>query len=180
METTHVPVTAEPFPRAPLIAIASIVLATVVAVAIVRLSGVSIHVPDAPARMTLMLRFEDRPNGSVAVLAAKDGHLIDTIVGQSGFVRGTLRGLARERRREGIGDTPPFELISRTDGRLTLIDPSTGRRIDLESFGPTNVGSFARFLEDGSAEAQVPKATATNSANTSAPALASAQPVPQP
>jgi putative photosynthetic complex assembly protein len=170
METSHVPVTAEPFPRAPLIAIGSIVVATLLAVAAVRLSGMSIHTPDAPARMTLMLRFEDRPDGSVAVLAAKDGHVIDTIVGQSGFVRGTLRGLARERRREGIGDEPPFELISRADGRLTLIDPSTSRRIDLESFGPTNASSFARFLEDGSAEAETP----------AAPALATAQPAAQP
>jgi hypothetical protein len=34
-------------------------------------------------------------------------------------------------------------LIGRTDGRLTLQDPSTGQRIDLESFGPTNAAVFA-------------------------------------
>jgi hypothetical protein len=40
----------------------------------------------------------------------------------------------------------PFELIARVDGRVTLFDPSTGQRVDLESFGPTNTGEFARFL----------------------------------
>jgi hypothetical protein len=32
------------------------------------------------------------------------------------------------------------------DGRLTLIDPSTGRTIDLESFGAINAKHFARLL----------------------------------
>ncbi|NBT80006.1 MAG: photosynthetic complex assembly protein PuhC, partial [Betaproteobacteria bacterium] len=34
----------------------------------------------------------------------------------------------------------------RQDGRLTLIDPSTGRTIDLESFGAINANNFARLL----------------------------------
>ena len=29
---------------------------------------------------------------------------------------------------------------------LTLDDPATGERVDLDSFGPTNVAEFARFL----------------------------------
>ena len=37
-------------------------------------------------------------------------------------------------------------LIGRADGRLTLADPATGARIDLEAFGPTNAGVFARLL----------------------------------
>jgi hypothetical protein len=37
-------------------------------------------------------------------------------------------------------------LIGRADGRLTLRDPSTGRIVDLESFGPTNAGEFAHLL----------------------------------
>ena len=32
------------------------------------------------------------------------------------------------------------------DGRLTLVDPGTGRRVDLESFGPTNSAVFAQLL----------------------------------
>ena len=42
----------------------------------------------------------------------------------------------------------PFELHARTDGRLTLIDPATHMRLDLESFGPTNAGLFAQLLQD--------------------------------
>jgi putative photosynthetic complex assembly protein len=58
-----------------------------------------------------------------------------------------LRAMARERRKQGLGAEPAFELIARADGRLTLSDPATGERVDLESFGPTNAGVFARLLD---------------------------------
>ncbi len=134
------------FPRGPLLAAGALVVAVVVAVAAVRLSGAEIRAPDAPAVVTLQLRFEDRPDGGIAVIRATDNVLVDTITGQSGFVRGTLRGMARERRRQDFDNGPPFELIGRADGRLTLRDPSTGRIVDLESFGPVNASEFARLL----------------------------------
>lgn len=134
------------FPRGPLLAAGALVVAAVMAVAAVRLSGVNIRAPDAAPAVTQQLRFEDRPDGSIAVIRAGDGRLIETITGQSGFVRGTLRGMARERKRQDVGDGPPFELIGRADGRLTLLDPTTGRIVDLESFGPTNAGEFAHLL----------------------------------
>jgi putative photosynthetic complex assembly protein len=65
---------------------------------------------------------------------------------EGNFVRGTMRGLARERKRSGIGATPPFILSSRADGRLTLEDPQTGRHVDLEAFGQANAGVFARYV----------------------------------
>ncbi len=139
-------VSSAPFPRGPLLGAAAMIGAVLIAVAAVRLSGVDIRAPDAKPVVTQALRFEDRPDGSIAVLRASDNRLVDTITGQSGFVRGTLRGLARERKRQGVGDGPPFELIGRADGRLTLHDPATGRIVDLESFGPVNAGEFARLL----------------------------------
>jgi putative photosynthetic complex assembly protein len=134
-------------PRGVLVALAALVLVALAAVSAVRLSGVDIHAPDAVAVTTRALRFEDRPDGSIAVIDAQSLASVATITGQSGFVRGTLRGLARERKRSGLGPELPFELIGRADGRLTLHDPATGRSVDLESFGPVNAGEFARLLE---------------------------------
>jgi putative photosynthetic complex assembly protein len=74
------------------------------------------------------------------------GKTLTVLHGEQGFVRGTLRALTRERYSRGIGSEVPFDLIARVDGRVTLFDPSTGQRVDLESFGPTNTGEFARFL----------------------------------
>jgi putative photosynthetic complex assembly protein len=134
------------FPRAPLIAAAALLIVSVAVVASVRWSGVDIRSPDAPATRTLALRFEDRPDGRIAVLDARSGQEIHAIVGENGFIRGTLRGLARERKRAGGGPEQAFELIARADGRFTLQDPVTGRRVDLESFGPQNASKFAALM----------------------------------
>ena len=139
----------------------SMAVASVVLVASYRLSGANISEPDAKAIATREFRFLDRPDGSISVVDARDGKTVEQIVGQNGFVRGTLRGLARERRRQGIGPEPAFDLIARADGRLTLMDPSTGRRVDLESFGPTNMAEFARLMTAVAATAAAPQPAAT-------------------
>jgi putative photosynthetic complex assembly protein len=136
----------EAIPRGLLFAAAALVVASLVSVAALRLSGVSIHAPDASAVVTRSLRFEDRADGSVAVIDAPTGVEVERVQGEAGFLRGALRALARERRMRDLGSEAAFELIGRADGRLTLSDPATGERIDLESFGPTNAAVFARLL----------------------------------
>ncbi len=106
----------------------------------------TVREPDASPVRVLQLRFEDRPDGSIAVIDYKTGKQIDAVQGEAGFVRGTLRGLAQERKRRGLDSGPPFELIYRADGRLTLSDTATGRLVDLESFGPTNASTFFKLL----------------------------------
>ncbi len=138
---------AERVSRWPIAAACGLAIASIAAVAAVRLSGMPITVPDAAVAQSRTLNFIDHDDGSVAVVDASDGSLVETIVGQNGFVRGTLRGLARERKRQSIGPQQPFTLVAHVDGRLTLLDPATGRRVDLESFGPTNEREFARMLQ---------------------------------
>jgi len=106
--------------------------------------------PDASPAQVLQLRLEDRPDGSIAVIDYKTGKQIDVVQGEAGFVRGTLRGLAQERKRRGLDSGPPFELIYRADGRLTLSDTATGRLVDLESFGPTNASTFFNLFNASS------------------------------
>ena len=136
-----------PFPRAPLLGAALLVGLALLAVAFVRITGVgAAHTPDAAAVVVRDFRFEDRPDGSVAVIDASNGRQVEVVTGANGFLRGTLRGMARERKRQGVGAERPFRLTGRADGRLTLEDPATGRRVDLESFGPTNAAVFAQML----------------------------------
>jgi putative photosynthetic complex assembly protein len=133
-------------PRGLLIAMAAMVLVTVVGVGAVRLSGTSIHSPDARVAALRSLRFTDGADGSVEIRDGKTGAVIERVQGEAGFLRGALRALARERRKRDLGPEAAFDLIGRADGRLTLSDPATGERIDLESFGPTNAATFARLL----------------------------------
>jgi putative photosynthetic complex assembly protein len=139
----------QPFPRAPLIGAACLIACVLLATLAVRITGVGgSHQPDAPILAQASMQFTDQSDGSIAVTDARDHRLIDTVApGSNGFLRGTLRGLARERKRESAGAAQPFVVARHSDGRLTLLDPATNRRVDLESFGPTNEGVFARLLQ---------------------------------
>lgn len=105
--------------------------------------------PDpSPTLASRPLLFEDRADGAVVVRDGIDESEIEVFgPGTNGFVRGAMRGLARERRKHGVGREVPFELVLREDGRLQIADPVTNARIDLVAFGPSNVAPFARILE---------------------------------
>jgi putative photosynthetic complex assembly protein len=100
----------------------------------------------ARAEQIRTLRFVDQPDGSIQVIDAATGADVHNFQGEQGFVRGTLRALARGRRLQGMGADQPFELIAHDAGRLSLRDPATGATIALESFGSTNIGVFARLM----------------------------------
>jgi putative photosynthetic complex assembly protein len=100
-----------------------------------------------PASASIDLRFEDLPDGGVAVRRADDGTEVAVLApGEGGFIRATLRGLARDRKRWDLGPEQPFRLSVWTDGALSLEDRATGRTLDLRAFGQTQVEAFARLL----------------------------------
>ena len=134
-------------PPAALAMLGSLLLISLVIVAAVRWSGVEIRSPDAPSLAISHLRFQDLPDGSVSVIDGITQRQTHVITGEAGFIRGALRVLSHERIRRGLGDLDPFELHQRKDGRLTLLDPRTGVRLDLESFGPQHAASFARLMK---------------------------------
>ncbi len=104
------------------------------------------HAGAAPP-ISVDLRFADRADGGVDVFRAADGTPVAVLApGTEGFMRATLRGLARERKREDLGSETPFRLSAWTDGGVSLEDPATGRTLDLRAFGPTQVEAFARLL----------------------------------
>jgi putative photosynthetic complex assembly protein len=146
-------VTREALPARAVQALAALLAFCLLAVGTVRLSGHSVREPDAPTAVQRSLRFADGADGSVQVFDARSGALLDSVHGEAGFLRGSLRALARERKKRGLDGTPPFELVARTDGRLTLLDPATGERLDLESFGPTNAAVYRRWLDTPAASA---------------------------
>lgn len=121
----------------------SLLLLVLLLVGWARWQGVTTHQPDAGTLWQRELHFRDGPTGEVLALDAQTGAQIASFQGEQGFLRSTLRALVRERKRAGIGAQAPLLLIGRSDGRLTLLDPATRQRIDLEAFGPTNVAVFA-------------------------------------
>ncbi len=140
-----------PFPRGALVGAAALVAVALAAAAAGRMTGIgTTQVPAAAAVEARDLRFEDRADGSVAVYDVHAARVVARFEAGSGnFVRGVLRGFARERRLQGAGREQPMRLTRWADGRLSLDDPVTGRHVDLEAFGPTNAGEFARLLHAG-------------------------------
>jgi putative photosynthetic complex assembly protein len=134
------------FPAWVLYCAGALIAFSLISVGLIRITGNGPDQRAAAAVAERTLRFEDRSDGGVAVLDGQSGQLLTVLRGEQGFVRGTLRALARERHSRGIGNGPSFTLTAYVDQRLTLKDPATGARIDLESFGPTNMAEFARFL----------------------------------
>ena len=147
-----------PLPPAALFGVAALIGFALIAVAGFTL----LHQPRSVDNVTSAiktrdLRFVDLGAGEVAVQDWPGGRRVATLApGSENFIRGVLRGLARERRSIGIGDTEPFRITRFADGRLTLEDRATGRILFLNAFGPTNVGAFAQLLDGENSAAITP------------------------
>lgn len=143
-----------PVPRAAIIGAGALVLVTFLWIGVTRLNGEApAEVLAAPA-VERNLRFEDLADGGVAVRDAENGRVVAEMEpGSNHFLRALMRGLARERLRQGQGEEIPFHLTRRVDGQLTLIDPVTRRVVDLSAFGPSNAAVFAALLEEKEASA---------------------------
>ena len=134
------------FPKWALYCAAGLIAFSLISVGLLRITGNGPDQRAAAATLQRSLVFEDQKDGGVRVADGVTGQTLTVLYGEQGFVRGALRALTRERYARGMGSEKPFELVARVDGRLTLMDPSTGQRVDLESFGPTNAAEFSRFL----------------------------------
>ena len=139
----------KPFPKGPLYAAFVLVLGTLALATWGRYFA-----PEQDLRAGLSpletrdVLFIDEPQGVVHVVDADTGELIHAFAaGDGGFLRATVRGLARERRRYNEGADAPFEITRWDNGGVSLDDPSTGATIQLEAFGVTNARIFARFLK---------------------------------
>jgi putative photosynthetic complex assembly protein len=139
---------AEKMPRGVLIAAGVLVAFALVATFYGRSADVGVsHMPAAQAYQTLLLHFVDQDDGGIAIRDASDGTVIAKVApGENGFLRSTMRGFARARKRSDIGADAPFTLTRWTDGTISLTDEKTGRRVDLDAFGPNQTATFAKLL----------------------------------
>ena len=137
-----------PFPRSILALAGGAILITLVAATVGRLTNAADSAPTGTPVVTRELLFRDQPNGGVAVFDATNATTpIDVIAPETnGFLRATVRGLARQRLRQDADREVPFRLSGWPDGRLTLEDRTTGRRVEMEAFGISNAEVFGRLL----------------------------------
>jgi putative photosynthetic complex assembly protein len=133
------------FPRKALFILGAALAVSLAAVAWARYTGLNPREPDAATVVERRLAFVEEQQ-AIVVRDVGSGQTLATLQGEQGFVRGVLRSFARERKRRSLPLDTPLNLLARADGRLTLQDPSTTHRIDLEAFGADNVAVFARWV----------------------------------
>lgn len=141
----------EPFPRLALIAAAALIVTSITAAAAGRYVNVTspkADIMDTSAPLAARdLTFFDMTNGSVEVRDGTGANVVFVAEpGTNGFIRGVMRGMARNRHAHGVGREEAFRLAQWPDGRLSLEDLATGRRIELSAFGGENRAAFARLL----------------------------------
>ena len=139
-----------PAPTVPLVAAAALVVITLLGVAFQKFyvnPNASRVLPEKIVIAERELQFIDHADGAVEVRTMPDNEVLDMIApGDGGFVRGTLRGLIRERRMSNAEMSPGFLLQHFADGAVVLTDLSTSRQIDLRAFGSLNADDFLRYL----------------------------------
>ncbi|MEL7129167.1 MAG: photosynthetic complex assembly protein PuhC [Pseudomonadota bacterium] len=101
------------------------------------------------------LRFTDEAGGAIGVYRGTSEELLHVYPAETGgFVRTSLRALAFDRRKAGIGKEPPFLLLRTKSGPLLLEDPSTNKRIALDAFGKENSDTFNILFSAASRESE--------------------------
>ncbi len=91
------------------------------------------------------LHFYDTSDGKI-LITDKNGTEVSVVGSEGGFMRAVLRSLAMERIALGVGPEEPFKLTASKNGVVSIIDPITGRKIDVSSFGITNSEIFTTLL----------------------------------
>lgn len=139
----------QPIPKNAIRAMFALAIGSVALAAVGRMTDVgAFRASMTPVTESIALKFEDKADGSVLVTRHPDGRDLAVLApGTNGFIRGTLRGLVRERKMRGIGPVEPFYLERHSNGDLSLRDPADGRQLELRGFGATNIGAFEKILQ---------------------------------
>lgn len=147
----------QPFPKAMLVLAALLVGGTLLLAATMRLTGTPPQSSPVLARAAAAvaaiksrdLSFADQPDGSLRIVDVSTGNTAGMVEAnsESGFIRGMMRGLMRNRRQRGVDAAPPFRLTKWANGQISITDTTSGYVTDLSGFGDTNRAAVEALLK---------------------------------
>jgi putative photosynthetic complex assembly protein len=97
---------------------------------------------DAPVYRVQTMTIEG--NGNHVRIVEDTGRVL--LDGNGGFISVVIDGLERARLVGRVYGNPPVTITQYENGRVSLSDPATGWQVELSSFGPGNVGTFLKML----------------------------------
>jgi putative photosynthetic complex assembly protein len=102
--------------------------------------------PVSPVKREAMFYLSSDISGSATVLDSTGTLIADLGPEQGGFISGVHRVIVFERRKAGLAEDGPVIVQAYENGRMAIIDPTTGWSADLMGFGADNAAAFAKLL----------------------------------
>tara|TARA_E500000081_G_C6035042_1_gene306530 strand:- start:304 stop:795 length:492 start_codon:yes stop_codon:yes gene_type:complete len=101
---------------------------------------------EAPEKRVLMVQLHAQREGVTEVLALDGKRIASSSEPLNGFIDVIGRAMTRARVVRGVGDSVPFKLVERINGRIAIIDTGTGQVVELIGYGADNVAAFAKLV----------------------------------
>ncbi len=102
--------------------------------------------PVSPVKREALFYLGSDMSGAVTVLDANGTLVADLSPDDGGFISGVHRVILFERRKVGHAPDGPVLVQAYENGRMAILDPTTGWRADLMGFGADNAAAFAKLL----------------------------------
>jgi putative photosynthetic complex assembly protein len=136
-------------PRFLVIAMFSLMAASLALVAFARLTGMeptaTAALPEIVAERTVS--FAGSRNSGIVMLDEDGTQIASSSVNKSGFIDVVWVAVMRERKVQQTDPTAPIRIVRRTGGRVDVIDDTTGWQLELIGYGKDNIAAFARLID---------------------------------
>jgi putative photosynthetic complex assembly protein len=91
--------------------------------------------------------FEGDRNFGIKVMDATGTEIANSTRDKAGFIDVVWVAMMRERKVQRVDPAAPFRLVRRENGRLDVVDDTTGWQLELIGYGKDNIAAFARLLD---------------------------------
>lgn len=106
--------------------------------------GVMVPTPIADSKEIIL---SGNRAGIYTVLDLQGNQLALSSEEKAGFIGVIGRTFDRERSMQGITSDAPVSVVRRTNGKLAIVDETTGLTVELIGYGADNIAAFERLLD---------------------------------